>query len=280
MRCAKAAGALKMSDYPSLIGRRALVTGGSRGLGRAMAIGLLQAGARVAIVSTGPSRPLDDALALAHAAAPASHSICAAGDLAEPADCARIVAEVLSAFGRIDVLVNNAGVRTNSPGAPFWEMSVNDWLRMAHTNCDSVFLLSRAVAPGMIKQGFGKIINVSTNGRTMVREKFSPYGPSKAFVEACTRIWARELAGTGVTANVLLPGGNVDTSADVTGAPASGASTLPASIMIPPLLWLTADESNGHSGERFVANLWNESVDLPARIAAARQSGGGDASIM
>ncbi|HWG05016.1 MAG TPA: SDR family oxidoreductase [Beijerinckiaceae bacterium] len=269
-----------MSNYTSLIGRCVVVTGGSRGLGRAMAIGLLRAGARVAIVCTGPGRALEETIRLVQSAAAPSQWTCAFGDLEQPGDCERVAAEILSSFGQIDVLINNAGARTNGSGAPFWQIPTEEWLRISHTNCDSVFLLSKAIVPSMIGRRFGKIINVSTNGRTMAREKFSPYGPSKAFVEACTRTWARELNGSGVTMNALLPGGNVDTAADMTGPAAHRSSSLPASIMVAPVLWLAADESNGHTGERFVANLWNEDLDLSERVAAARQSGIDTPSIM
>jgi NAD(P)-dependent dehydrogenase (short-subunit alcohol dehydrogenase family) len=188
-------------------------------------------------------------------------------------DCERIIAEILADFGRIDVLVNNAAIRTESPGSVFWRMEADQWLRIAHTNSDSVFLMSREVVGGMIARGFGKIVNVSTNGRTMAREMFTPYGPSKAFVEACTRAWSAELSGTGVTMNVLLPGGAVDTSAHGCGSEELDVRTLPAAIMVPPLLWLASDESNACSGQRLVASLWNETRQLNDRIADATQGG-------
>src|SRR5262249_58418890 len=134
--------------------------------------------------------------------------------------------------GRVGVPVSSAGVPKFGPGAPFPHMGVEEWRRISHTNPDAVFLMTRAIAPIMIAQGFGKIINVSTNHRTMVRKHASPYGPSKAFAEACSRIWAQELAGTGVTLNVLLPGGAVDTVADVTGVATPGRNFLPASVMV------------------------------------------------
>jgi 3-oxoacyl-[acyl-carrier protein] reductase len=131
--------------------------------------------------------------------------------------------------------------------------------------------MTRSVVPAMMARGFGKIINISANERTMVRKNLSPYGPSKAFLEACSRIWAQDLSGTGVTVNVLLPGGVVDTAADVSGVAAEGKSFLPASVMVLPLLWLASDESNAHNGERFIANLWDDSLPLAARIERARQ---------
>jgi 3-oxoacyl-[acyl-carrier protein] reductase len=256
--------------HPSLADRAIIVTGGSRGLGRAMVLGLLQAGARVAIVARGESAPLSETLTQVDALGARSRVVSALGDLCDPQSCETMAAHVLGAFGRIDVLVNNAGVPNVGPGAPFWQIDVEQWQRMAHTNTDGVFLLTRAVTPSMIAQGFGKIVNVSTGDRTMVRKNFSPYGPSKAFLEAASRIWAQDLAGTGVTVNVLLQGGAIDTIADVTGVPTPGRTFQPATVMVPPILWLASDESNGHTGERFVASRWDDTLPLAERIAKAR----------
>jgi 3-oxoacyl-[acyl-carrier protein] reductase len=262
-----------MSAYPSIVGRTVIVTGGSRGLGRAMVLGLARAGARVAIVARGPSAQLDETFAQLDALGARSHAISALGDLRDPSACDRIVSDVLAAFGKIEVLVNNAGIPHAGPGAPFWHVDVDEWRRISHTNTDAAFLITRSVAPSMIAQGFGKIVNISASDRTMVRKHLSPYGPSKAFLEACSRIWAQDLAGTGVTLNVLQPGGAVDTAADVTGVATHGKNFLPASVMVPPLLWLVSDESNAHHGERYVASQWDDSLPLAARIEAARQSG-------
>jgi NAD(P)-dependent dehydrogenase (short-subunit alcohol dehydrogenase family) len=262
-----------MPAHPSLAGRAVIVTGGSRGLGRAMVLGLARAGARVAIVAQGDSAPLNETSAQVAALGAELNVISALGDLRNPSDCERMVAEILTAFGRIDALVNNAGVPNVGPGAPFWQVGVEAWQRISRTNTDGVFFITRAAAPAMIAQKFGKIVNVSTSDRTMVRKNFSPYGPSKAFLEAASRVWAQDLAGTGVTVNVLLPGGVVDTAADVTGVPTQGRTFQPASVIVPPLLWLVSDESNAHTGERFVASRWNESLPLAERIAAARESG-------
>jgi 3-oxoacyl-[acyl-carrier protein] reductase len=262
-----------MSTFPSLVGRSVIVTGASRGLGRAMALGLLQAGARVTFACTGPSVPLDETLKQAQALGSCSQWICAFGDLRKPEDCDRVAAEAARAFGPVEALVNNAAVPNNGEGPPFWNIATEDWAKTTRTNCDTVFFMSRSVTTSMIDRGFGKIVNISTSDRSMVRARFSPYGPSKAFVEACTRAWSAELSGTGVTMNALCPGGVVDTAADVTGVAGAGKAFLPASIMVAPLLWLLADESNGVTGQRFLASLWDDKLGLEARIAAARQSG-------
>jgi 3-oxoacyl-[acyl-carrier protein] reductase len=272
------AGELKAD--PSLVGRSIIVTGGSRGLGRVMAVALAQAGARVAVVASRQSPQLDETLSQAAAVGAASRAIAVIGDLCQPEACVRIVADVNAAFGTVHVLVNNAAIPMSGPGEPVWRADVNDWRRMVQTNVDGPFFMTRAVAPALVAQGFGKIVNVSTGLGTMVRKQFAPYGPSKAFLEAASRIWAQELGGTGVSVNVLLPGGAVDTAADVTGKPAPTGSFQPASVMAAPILWLASDLSNGHTGERFVASRWDDKLPLPERIIAARQDGAKEPQIM
>jgi NAD(P)-dependent dehydrogenase (short-subunit alcohol dehydrogenase family) len=124
----------------------------------------------------------------------------------------------------------------------------------------------------MLARGFGRIVNISTGAATMVRARFWPYGPSKAFMDATTRVWAEELDGTGVTANILLPGGAVDTAVDVSGIATPGRSFLPREIIVPPLLWLASKASDGHTGRRLNAKLWDEALPLAARIAQADES--------
>ena len=257
----------------SVSDRTILVTGASRGLGRAMALGLLREGAKVIFASKGPSAALDATVRSAQNCAPEHRFAVVSGDIACYDDCARICEEATSVFGPLDVLINNAAIPMVGEGPNFWEMNPQDWSSMTQINCDAVFYMCRAATPGMIEHGSGKIINISTSERTMVRARFSPYGPSKTFIEACSRIWAEELKGTGVTVNVLSPGGVVDTASDITGMPTLGKSFLPASVMIPPTLWLSSAASNGVSGERYVASLWKEDFPLTERIASSRQCG-------
>lgn len=266
-------------SHPSLRGRRVVVTGGSRGLGRAMTLALMRAGARVAIVARGDSAPLRETLAQARADA-GEEPFVSLGDLRDPRDCARIASEITAALTRVDALVNNAGVPNVGPGAPFWTIGADDWRRMSHSNTDGIFFLTKEFIPQMITRGFGRIVNISTGERTMVRKNLAPYGPSKAFVEAASRIFAQDLEGTGVTVNALLPGGAVDTIADVTGQATTRKTFLPPEIMNDPLLWLVSDQSDGHTAERFVGSLWDESLPLERRIATARQSGAEAPAIM
>ncbi|HWG04474.1 MAG TPA: SDR family oxidoreductase [Beijerinckiaceae bacterium] len=258
---------------PSLVGRPILITGGSRGIGREVALALLEAGARVAIVGMSASAPMDETIRKAQALGASQRFLPLIADLRQPQECERIVQKTLDAFGSLDVLMNNAGIPLIDSGAPFWEVGSLDWMRMVDTNINGVYLVTRCLVPHMIARGRGKIINISSGEAMMVRKNASPYGPSKAFLDAASRIWAQDLAATGVTVNVLHPGGGVETEASLA-LSAAGGKKLPASVMRAPMLWLCSELSDGHTGERFNAKLWDENLPLDQRVAAARESEG------
>jgi 3-oxoacyl-[acyl-carrier protein] reductase len=258
---------------PSLIDRVCIVTGGGRGLGRVMALALAEAGARVLITAARRPAELDEVVRLGQ-----GRVIGMAADVTQPGDCAAVAQRALQEFGAIHVLVNNAGrgmrevsESFNTTPTRFWETPDEAWTRIIDVNLNGVFRMTRAVAPTMLAQGFGKIVNISTSQPTMVRAGYSPYGPSKAGMEAASRVWANELAGTGVTVNVLLPGGASDTEfIPGAGAGRRGADgqLLPPAIMALPMLWLASDRSNGRTGERYTARLWDPA--LPPDQAAAK----------
>ncbi len=263
-----------------LAGRHIILTGGSRGLGRTMTLALAQAGACVAAVASRQSSQLDETLVSARALGAGDRVVAVIGDVRQWGDCQRIHNEAIAAFGPVEVLVNNAAMGTAGSGGPFWCANVDEWQGIVHTNVDGIFLMTRSVAPTMVARGFGKIVNISTRGATITRKHYSPYGPSKAFLDAATRIWAQDLIGTGVTANVLLPGGAVDTANTARLATFDGRPFLPASIMAPPMIWLASDHSNGHTGLRVNAKLWDESLPIGRRAAAANEAIGAEAHIM
>jgi NAD(P)-dependent dehydrogenase (short-subunit alcohol dehydrogenase family) len=135
---------------------------------------------------------------------------------------------------------------------PFWEADPEAWRMVIETNIVGVFRMSRAVVPHMLAAGAGSIINVTINHATMVRRGFSPYGPSKAALEAMTEVWAAELEGTGVHINLLLPGGATATGMVPESVP-EGVELLDPDIVAPAALYLaTADRS----GERLIATEW------------------------
>ena len=121
-------------------------------------------------------------------------------------------------------------------------------------NVRGVFLMSRAVVPHMLAAGRGSIINVTVNRSTMVRPGFSPYGPSKAALEAMTQVWAAELEGTGVVINLLLPGGATATGMVPESVPGTVRLLSPEIVVAPALHLALADTS----GQRIVAGEWND----------------------
>jgi NAD(P)-dependent dehydrogenase (short-subunit alcohol dehydrogenase family) len=194
-----------------LEGKVALVTGGGRGIGRAIAEACASEGAAVVVTAARHQAEIAEVASGIGGTA----LLCDGSKLGE---VDRLVETVLSRFGRIDILVNNAArgmkfVNENfmTEPRPFWEADVDAWRMVIDTNVLGVFLLTRAVVPHMIRRGSGRIINISISQETMKRKGFSPYGPSKAALESMSTIWAQELAGTGVTLNVLLPGGPTNT---------------------------------------------------------------------
>jgi len=259
-----------------LSGKTAIVTGAGRGLGRSMALGLARAGANVVLTAARNRREIDQ-VAEEAAKSPAAGAVRPHfADVASEADCQRVVNETVREFGGVHILVNNAGrgmrfVSEKFFDTPtkFWETDPAVWQMIIATNVNGPFLLARAVVPHMLKQRWGRIVNISINHETMRRAGFSPYGPSKAALESETIIWAQDLAGTGVTVNALLPGGATDTGmvpADL--APHLRQKLLNPDIMIPPLLWLVSEAASGVTGSRFAANLWD--VNLPPDLAAEK----------
>lgn len=266
-----------MTADPSLAGRVAIVTGASRGLGREMALEMAAAGMRVNLVGSAPSQALDDTLSEIRSAG--GQAIATAADVADYAACERAVAATVSEFGRIDVVVNNAGLGMrlisdafNVAPTKFWEAPPDAWKRIVDANVNGAFNMARAAVPLMVAQGFGKVINISTSDQTMVRKGYSPYGPSKAALEAMSRVWAQDLAGTGVDVNVYLPGGAADTDLLPPGPGKKGAdgNLLAASIMRRGILWLCSDASNGETGGRYIARLWDEALPPAEAAVGAR----------
>jgi 3-oxoacyl-[acyl-carrier protein] reductase len=263
--------------HASLQGRVALVTGGGRGLGREMVLALATAGCRVSILGSEESpqlsRTLDDAKQLG-----IGEAIAVIADVSDYAACEQAVKQTLDHFGRIDVLVNNAGrgMRVisetfNTVPVKFWEIKPEDWRKIVDINVTGAFNMARAVTPGMVAQKFGRIVNISTSPKTMVRRGYSPYGPTKSALEAMSRVWAEELAGTGVTVNALLPGGAADTDLLPPGLNRRGAdgNLLDPAIMQAPIVWLASDASANHTGRRYIARLWNAELPIEQASEAA-----------
>ena len=262
-----------------LKGRVAIVTGAGRGLGRAMALGLAQAGATVVIADIDGAAASETALSVSQSGGWAHAVAC---DITVQADCERAVAAA-QALGGLHILVNNAGMgpshveaSPNTKSLKFWEADTEVWQRVIAVNVNGTFLMSRSAAPIMIAGGWGRIVNVTTSLDTMQRKENSPYGVSKTAIEAETLIWAQDLMGSGVTVNSLIPGGAADTSFVSPRSRASmlarGRKLIDPRIMAAPLLWLVSRETDHITGKRYVARLWDESLPPNEAAEQAREA--------
>lgn len=257
--------------------RVVIITGGAQGLGRAMALALGAAGLGVACVDLAScERDMDETRLLATARGIAAEKLlCITGDVTKPADCVLAIETALNQFGSIHGLVNNAALGMQYIGPVlaagrkrFYEVPVDLWRNVIEANITGAFNMARAVAPYMVERKFGRIINITTSYPTMQDAGFSPYGPSKAALEAATVVWAKDLAGTGVTVNALLPGGPADTRQIPSSDGIDRSKLLKPEIMGPPSVWLMTQAGDEVTGRRFIATRWDKGVD--ARIAAQR----------
>ena len=188
-------------DQFRLAGRRALVTGGGRGLGRVIAQALAEAGADVAVAGRTPD--VCETAAREIAAATGRRALAFTADVTLAADVERLVREVEEGLGPIDILVNNAGV--NIRGATE-ELSESDWDVVIGTNLKAPFLCARAVGAGMCARGWGRVINLGSILSVVALSGRAPYASSKAGVLGLTRALALEWAKRGVTVNAICPG--------------------------------------------------------------------------
>jgi NAD(P)-dependent dehydrogenase (short-subunit alcohol dehydrogenase family) len=247
---------------PVLDGVRALVTGGTSGLGFAMSQALADAGARVVLTGRTEQRVQEAASRIGDLVTGLVM------DVRDEQSVSAGVDRALAALGGIDVLVNNAGIgmRTVNPDfmtepAGFWQVSPDGFRDLFATNVLGYFLVARAVVPHMLEAGHGKIVNISVSEATMRRGGFTPYGPSRAATDALSHIMAADLAGTGIDVNLLLPGGATRTGMTPDSAPETvRAAWLDPAIMGPPICWLASPASDGITDQRIVATDFSSST--------------------
>lgn len=262
-----------MTDNRPLEGRTAVITGAGRGLGKAMSEALAEAGAKVAMLDIDRD-VLQAAQADVEAAGGQGCSMILLADVTDTERARAAIDEVHTAFGGPDILINDAAMGPQffsgggGVGSKFWELDNELWLRVVTVNAYGPQVMAAAAAPGMMERGWGRVINVTTSLSTMYLPGSGSYGPSKAALEANTLIMARDLAGTGVTANVLIPGGPANTRM-IPERMGPREALIQPDAMKAPAVWLSSAAADDITGMRFIAALWDESLPVAERLEKA-----------
>jgi len=256
-----------------LSGRTAVITGASKGLGKSMAIALAAEGARIVLVS----RDMEKLEAVAEEIRSEDGEAAAfRADVANEDEVRTVERAVLARYGSVHILVNNAGINQRSEGFTtsdqtndFWKLTPEQWNRVIAVNLNGPFYMSRAVVGHMLNQGWGRIIGVTTSMDTMWRKHGTPYGPSKAGHEALVSAMAQELEGTGVTVNVLVPGGATYNNMTAGNTSFDQGKMIKPEVMQAPVVWLSSEASNDFTGRRIIAYYWDESLPIAERLEKA-----------
>jgi NAD(P)-dependent dehydrogenase (short-subunit alcohol dehydrogenase family) len=193
-------------------------------------------------------------------------------DIADPAACEAAVRETAARFGTLDILINNGALGMQvlretcmTDLVRIDEITPEFWNRMVTVNLSGAWYLTRAAVPGMRARGWGRVINVTTSFFTMLRGRFHPYGPAKAGLEAMSAGHASEFAGSGITVNIVVPGGPADTPMVPAASGLRREDLVPPARMAPPMLWLCSRDADAVTGKRYIAAKWDDA--LPAEAA-------------
>jgi NAD(P)-dependent dehydrogenase (short-subunit alcohol dehydrogenase family) len=251
------------------------VTGAAGGIGRELVRSLLAAGANVMaadiadaglkrLAEATESEGLGTRLTARHL------------DISDARACAACLDAARERFGTVDILVNNGALgmgairddhMTNLVGIE--EIAPETWDRFVAVNLSGAWYLTRAAVPAMKRAGWGRIVTVTTSFFTMLRGKFHPYGPVKAGLEAMAAGHAKEFDGTGVTVNVIVPGGPADTPMVPASSGLKREDLIPPVKMTYPVLWLCSSDADRVTGKRFVAAKWDPAAPIDAARAAS-----------
>ena len=244
-----------------LTGKQAIITGGSEGLGRALALVFAREGAEaVCIVSRNKER-LKKVVFEINRLFPLTKVIAIEGDVSSPEDVERVVATTLKAFkGRVDILVNNASTLGPTPKPYLLDFPLEDFHKVINTNLIGPFLMIRNVLPSMIENG-GSIINVTSDAGVVGYPGWGAYGISKFALEGMSETWAAELQDTNVRVNWVDPG-DMNTSMHRAAEPDEDPTQWadPASVT-DVFVFLASDKSVSLTGRRFMAQKdWKETL--------------------
>ena len=259
-----------------LEGKVAVVTGAAGGFGQEIVRGLLGAGAKVAALDVDETRLEALAAGLAEAR-DAGRLITARTDISRYDECEAAVERARASLGGLHILVNNGALGMGviridhmTELVEIDEITPETWDRFVAVNLSGGWYMTRAAIGGLLDQGWGRIVNVTTSFFTMLRGKFHPYGPVKAGFEAMSAGHAKEFEGRGVTVNVVVPGGPSDTPMVPVEAGFDRSAMIPPSAMVPPILWLCSEAGGAHTGHRYVAAQWDAAADPVAAAQGCR----------
>lgn len=263
-----------MTERP-LEGRTALITGAGRGLGKAMAEGLAAQGANIALIDL-EADVLAAAVADVEAAGGQGCALAVAADVTDRERAQAAIDKSIEAYGGFDILINDAAMGPQfftgnfvEYAPKFWEIDPELWHRVLTVNAYGPQLMSSVAAPHLVERGWGRIVNVTTSLDTMYLRGCGSYGPSKAALEANTRIMSQDLSETGVTANVLIPGGPANTRMIPEETGFDREELVQPEAMRAPVCWLCSEDADDINGMRFIAAMWDENLPRDERIARA-----------
>lgn len=239
-------------------GRVVLITGASRGLGRATALAFARLGTSIAICARGG----DDLTAVANeAGAHGGQVLTIRADLRDPGDLERVVALTLDRFGRVDILINNASELGPIPLPYLIDYPPEAFQDVLRVNVFAPFRLTQAVIGGMLQRGSGVVINVTSDVAARGYPGWGAYSVSKAALEGLTRTWAAELAGTGVRVHAIDPG-DMDTAMHRAAIPDADPAELSDPERVAEAFVRLAGDDGAELGERLEAgSLLAETVD-------------------
>ncbi len=238
-------------EAKKLSGKAALITGGSHGIGRAIAAAYAQAGAEVFICGRNESAV---ATALREIAEAGGTIDGASGDVGNAADAERLVEAAIARFGRLDVLVNNASIL--GPRVAVVDYPIASWEEVLRINLTGIFLMARAVLPGMIARRAGSIVNVTSGVGRRGKARWGAYAVSKAGLEGLTQVLADEVKEAGIRVNSVNPAAT-RTRMRAAAYPAEDPLALPPPEQLMPLfLYLASDDSANVTGQSMEARDW------------------------